>query len=142
MAQPGGVPQYGSIAGGHTNIFCIFFSGFTFGLGHHQATGPMKGRTHHRGKQLECAGESLDIPLDYHPTILRIRMQLPLVSAGSEVIFLFIALLVFVRLDVLFNYNMRLYMTLTCCSFLLIFLVKRQPYTTVRLHMPGASLYP
>ena len=41
------------------------------------------------------------------------------VSAGSEVIFLFIALLVLVRLDVLFNYNMWLYMMLMCCCSLI-----------------------
>ena len=65
----------------------------------------MKGRAHHRGKQLERIGESLDIPLDDHPTILRIRTQLPLVSAGSEVIFLFIALLVLICFDALLNYK-------------------------------------
>ena len=37
----------------------------------------MKGRTYQGGKQLERVRESLDIPLDDHPIILRIRTQPP-----------------------------------------------------------------
>ena len=120
----------------------LFRFTFLYAITGNLATRPMKGRTYQGGKQLEHARESLDIPLDDHPTILRIRTQIPLVSAGSEVIFLFIALLVLVRLNVLFNYNMWLYMTHTFCSFILIFFVKWHPYTTVRINMPGALLYP
>ena len=43
-------------------------------------TGPMKGRTYQGGKQLKRVRESLDIPLDDHPIIQRIRTQPPSLS--------------------------------------------------------------
>mgnify|MGYP000957777502 CR=1 FL=1 len=66
----------------------------------------MKERTHHGRRQLERTGESLDISLDDHPTIIRIRMQLPpWPQQVSKSYSFFIALLVLIRFDVLLNYK-------------------------------------
>ena len=72
-------------------------------------------------KQFERIRESLDIPLDDHPTTLRIRTQL--LPAWSQYVpqslSLFITLHVLIRIEVLFKYNMWIYMMLICCYFLL-----------------------
>ena len=56
----------GSTALWHKTISCIFFAG-----------SPLRRPGLVTWKQLECARESLDIPLDDHPTTLRIRTQPP-----------------------------------------------------------------
>ena len=66
----------------------------------------MKGWTHRGGRELEHAGESLDISLDDYATIIRIRTQLsPWPQQVSKSYSFFIALLVLIRFDVLFNYK-------------------------------------
>ena len=72
-------------------------------------------------RQLERARESLDIPRNDHPAILWIHTQLlpPGLSRFRNHIPFFITLLVLIRIDVLFKYNMWIYTTFTCCYFLL-----------------------
>ena len=71
-------------------------------------------------KQFKREKESLDIPLGDHLTTLPDphTASSRLVSAGSAVIFLFITLPVLIRINVLFKYNMWIYMMLTCYYFL------------------------
>ena len=74
-------------------------------------------------RQLERARESLDIPRNDHPAILRICTLLlpPWSQQVPQSYSFFITLPVLIRIDVLFKYNMWIYMTLTCCYFLLKF---------------------
>ena len=95
-------------------------------------------------KQLEHAGESLDIPRDDHPTILRIRTQLlPLVSAGSTVIFLFYH----ITCTHTHRHTIQILSVDLYDTYLLIFLIETLLSSGIRtpryaLNMPGASFYP
>ena len=86
-------------------------------------------------RQLEHARESLEIPRNDHPAILRIRTQLlpPWSQQVPQSYFFFITLPVLIRIDVLFKYNMWIYTTLTCFYFLLKFFC---PVASVHSDMP------